>query len=72
MCGCDCGFLCWTLFSIQSIYGAFVYAFGYYMLHNNQTGAYYEIVDAGIGKNQHTGDIEHLELRVVRTEITNG
>lgn len=43
-----------------------------YMLHNNQTGAYYEIVDAGIGKNQHTGDIEHLELRVVRTEITNG
>ena len=43
-----------------------------YMLHNNQTGAYYEIVDAGIGKNQHTGNIEHLELRVVRTEITNG
>ena len=43
-----------------------------YMLHNNQNDGYYEIVDAGIGKNQHTGNIEHLELKVVRTEVTNG
>lgn len=43
-----------------------------YMLHNSQNGGYYEIIDAGIGKNQHTGNIEHLELKVVRTEVTNG
>lgn len=42
------------------------------MLHNSQNDGYYEIVDAGIGKNQHTGNIEHLELKVVRTEVTNG
>ena len=43
-----------------------------YMLHNNQNDGYYEIVDAGVGKNQHIGNIEHLELKVVRTEVTNG
>lgn len=43
-----------------------------YMLYNNQEDAYYEIVDAGIGKNQHTGNIEHLELRVIQTEVVNG
>lgn len=42
-----------------------------YMLHNNRTDAYYEIIDAGIGKNQHTGNIEHLEFKVVRTEVVN-
>ena len=43
-----------------------------YMLYNSQEDAYYEIVDAGIGKNQHTGNIEHLELRVIQTEVVNG
>ena len=43
-----------------------------YMLHNKNEDAYYEIVDAGIGKNQHTGNIEHLELKVVQTEVVNG
>ena len=42
-----------------------------YMLHNNQDNAYYEIVDAGMGKNQHTGRLEHVELKVVRTEVVN-
>lgn len=42
-----------------------------YMLYNKDEDAYYEIVDAGIGKNQHTGNIEHLELKVVQTEATN-
>ncbi len=42
-----------------------------YMLYNSEEDAYYEIVDAGIGKNQHTGNIEHLELKVVQTEVTN-
>lgn len=43
-----------------------------YMLHNSEENTYYEIVDAGIGKNQHTGNIEHLELKVVQTEVVNG
>lgn len=43
-----------------------------YMLHNTFEDTYYEIVDAGIGKNQHTGKIEHLELKVVQTEVVDG
>lgn len=42
-----------------------------YMLHNSEDDEYFEIVDAGIGKNQHTGEIEHLELKVVQTEVVN-
>lgn len=40
-----------------------------YMLYNNEEDAYYEIVDAGIGKNQHTGKVEHIELKLLRTEV---
>lgn len=43
-----------------------------YMLYNKNENAYYEIVDAGIGKNQHTGQVEHIELKVVRTDVING
>ena len=43
-----------------------------YMLHNKETDSYYEIIDAGIGKNQHTGYIEHIELKLLQTEVTNG
>ena len=42
-----------------------------YMLYNSATDSYYMIVDAGIGKNQHTGRIEHIELKVLPTEVTN-
>ena len=42
-----------------------------YMLYNSQDNAYYEIVDAGVGKNQHTGRLEHIELKVVRTDVVN-
>lgn len=42
-----------------------------YMLHNIVDDTYFEIVDAGIGKNQHTGNIEHVELLLVQTEVTN-
>ena len=42
-----------------------------YMLYNAVEDSYYEIVDAGIGKNQHTGAIEHIELRVVQTEVVD-
>lgn len=41
-----------------------------YMLYNNSDDKYYAIIDAGIGKNQHTGRIEHIELKVVMTEVT--
>lgn len=42
-----------------------------YMLYDSSEGDYYEIIDAGVGKNQHTGKIEHLELKVVQTEISD-
>ena len=41
-----------------------------YMLYNSSEDEYYMIIDAGIGKNQHTGNIEHIELKVVQTEVT--
>ena len=43
-----------------------------YMLYNKTEDAYYIIVDAGLGKNQHTGKLEHIELKVVQTEIADG
>lgn len=43
-----------------------------YMLYDSQNNLYYMITDAGIGKNQHTGKIEHIELRVTETEVVNG
>lgn len=43
-----------------------------YMLYNSADNAYYTITDAGVGKNQHTGALEHIELKVVRTEVVNG
>lgn len=42
-----------------------------YMLYNTVDNTYFEIVDAGIGKNQHTGRIEHIELRLTQTEIAD-
>lgn len=41
-----------------------------YMLYDSENDFHYMIVSAGVGKNQHTGKIEHLELQVVQTEIT--
>lgn len=42
-----------------------------YMLYDSENDDYYEIIAVGIGKNQHTGIVEHLELQVVQTEVTN-
>jgi hypothetical protein len=42
-----------------------------YMLYNSDEDAYYEIIDAGIGKNQHNGMVEHIELKVVQTEVVD-
>lgn len=40
-----------------------------YMMYDSENDKYYEIVDAGIGMNQHTGQIEHIELRLLQTEV---
>ncbi len=37
---------------------------GDYVVKNTTTGTTYAIIDAGIGKNQETGNIEHLELKL--------
>lgn len=42
-----------------------------YMLYDSSEDNYYMIIDAGVGKNQHTGVIEHIELKVVQTEVTD-
>lgn len=41
-----------------------------YMLYDSVEDKYYEIIDAGLGKNQEVGIIEHVELKVVQTEVT--
>lgn len=41
-----------------------------YMLYDSVEDKYYEIIDAGLGKNQELGIIEHVELKVVQTEVT--
>ena len=43
-----------------------------YMIHNVVDDTYFMITDAGMGKNQHTGNLEHVELRLVQTEVANG
>lgn len=43
-----------------------------YMLYNADEDKYYEIIDAGVGKNQETGKIEHIELKVVQVEADEG
>lgn len=38
----------------------------------DEYGKTYTITDAGIGKNQHTGQIEHVELRLHQVEASDG
>lgn len=42
-----------------------------YMLYDSENDDYYEILDVGIGKNQHTGNVEHIELKVVQSEVSD-
>lgn len=39
-----------------------------YVVKNTATDKLYAIIDAGIGKNQENGTIEHIELRIRQTE----
>lgn len=41
-----------------------------YLCYDGST--YYEIREVGIGKNQESGIIEHVELRIRATEVTDG
>ena len=42
-----------------------------YMLYDGEEDKYYLITDAGIGKNQHNGSIEHVELGLTQTEVAD-
>lgn len=42
-----------------------------YMLYNSETDEYFVIVNAGAGKNQETGRLEHIELKIRQTEAEN-
>lgn len=43
-----------------------------YMLYDSEEDDYYLITDAGVGKNQHAGAIEHIELGLTHTEVVDG
>lgn len=40
-----------------------------YLLYDNTNNDYFAIIDASVGKNQDTGEIEHIELLVKQTEV---
>lgn len=42
-----------------------------YILHDRAEGDYFAITDAGVGKNQHTGEVEHIELKLTAIEVYN-
>lgn len=40
-----------------------------YLIYDNEYGDYFAIIDAGIGKNQDNGIIEHIELKLRQTDV---
>lgn len=42
-----------------------------YMWRDTLNNFYYEIIDAALGKNQETGEIEHIEFKVRQTEVVD-
>lgn len=40
-----------------------------YLIHDTENDDYFAIVDAGVGRNQETGQIEHIELLLQQTEV---
>ena len=40
-----------------------------YLLYDSENDDYFAIVDASVGKNQETGEIEHIELLLRQTEV---
>lgn len=43
-----------------------------YLWENTEEGQIYAIIEAGIGKNQDTGVIEHVEFRISPKEVIDG
>lgn len=44
---------------------------GYYW-HDTETDTYYEIVEVGVGKNQESGKVEHMEFKLKPTGVNHG
>lgn len=42
-----------------------------YMVYDSENDYYYSIKFAGVGKNQHKGIIEHIELNLMQVEVTD-
>lgn len=40
-----------------------------YLLYDSENDDYFAIVDASLGKNQETGELEHVELLLRQTEV---
>lgn len=43
-----------------------------YLWYNSETGQYFEIREANLGKNQDTGKVEHIEFLLRPTEALDG
>lgn len=43
-----------------------------YLWQNTETGTIYEITEAGIGKNQESGVVEHIEFKLRPAGVLNG
>lgn len=41
-----------------------------YLLHDSKNDDYFAIIDASVGKNQETGEVEHIELLLKQTEVS--
>lgn len=41
------------------------------IVYDSENDDYYAVIDAGVGKNQENGQIEHLELKLRQTEAFN-
>lgn len=42
-----------------------------YLIYNSEDDLYFTIENAGIGKNQETGEVEHVEFLIKQTETAN-
>lgn len=40
-----------------------------YLIHDSENDDYFAIVDASLGKNQDTGELEHVELLIKQTDV---
>lgn len=43
-----------------------------YMVYDAEYDDYFAIINAGFGKNQENGSLEHIELLLRQTEVVNG